>query len=278
MTSADRQQPWRDALRLADVEKRFFRGTPDEAIGLDGVNLVLTRGEFVTVVGSNGAGKSTLLGVISGAQTVDRGRVEIDGRDVTRQPAYERARLVGRVSQDPRAGTAGNLSVEQNMALALLRGQPRGLGRGVTPERRYQFRWTLAPLGLGLERRLGTAAGVLSGGQRQALALILATLVSPSLLLLDEHTAALDPRTAPTVLEITRRVVEDHHITTLMVTHNVEHAIQYGTRLIMMHAGRIVLDIAGEQKRALTVAELVARFEQQAHEHLVDDTLLLVRE
>ncbi len=277
MSEAD-PRPAREALRLVEVEKHYFRGTPDEVTALDGVSLVLTRGEFVTVVGSNGAGKSTLLGVISGTEAVDRGRVEIDGQDVTRQRAYERARHVARVSQDPRAGTASNLSVEQNMALALLRGQPRGLGRGVTPERRYQFRWTLAPLGLGLEHRLGTAAGVLSGGQRQALALVLATLVTPTVLLLDEHTAALDPRTAPTVLEITRRVVEAHRISTLMVTHNVEHAIQYGTRLIMMHAGRIVLDISGEQKRALTVADLVARFEQQAHEHLVDDTLLLARE
>jgi putative ABC transport system ATP-binding protein len=257
------------------VRRVFLRGTADEVVALDDIRLALESGEFVTVVGANGAGKSTLLNVVAGTQPVDAGRVELDGRDVTALPAYTRARFIGRVTQDPKAGTAASLSVEQNLALALLRGQARGLGQGVTPERRALFRRALAPLGLGLEARLATLASSLSGGQRQALALVLATLVPPRLLLLDEHTAALDPRTAPLVLDITRRLVEEQRITTLMVTHNIEQALAYGSRLLMLHAGRIVLDIAGQAKQALTVAELLARYERQAGERLTDDRVLL---
>ena len=262
-------------LGLTDVRRVFLPGTPDEVVALDNVRLALEAGEVVTVVGSNGAGKSTLLNVIAGTQPVDAGRVELDGRDVTALPAHARARFIGRVTQDPKAGTAASLSVEQNLAVALLRGQARGLGQGVTADRRALFKRTLAPLGLGLEGRLATLASTLSGGQRQALALVLATLVPPRLLLLDEHTAALDPRTAPLVLEITRRLVEEQRITTVMVTHNVEHALAYGSRLLMLHAGRIVLDISGEAKRALTVPELLARYERQAGERLADDRVLL---
>jgi putative ABC transport system ATP-binding protein len=264
-----------EVLRLEGVRKSFFRGTPDEAVALSDVHLAVSPGEFITIVGSNGAGKSTLLNVIGGTHPVDAGRVELDGWDLTGVPEHGRARYIGRVSQDPKAGTAASLSVEQNLALALLRGKPRGLGQGVDAHRRALFRDALAPLGLGLEARLSAPTGALSGGQRQALTLVMATLVPPRLLLLDEHTASLDPRTAPTVLAITRRLVEQGQITTLMVTHNVEHAIRFGTRLIMMHGGRIVLDIAGAQKRALTVAELVARFEEQAADRFVDDRLLL---
>ncbi len=262
-------------LRLDGLRKVFFRGTADEVVALSDVHLTVAPGEFLTIVGSNGAGKSTLLNVIGGLQSVEGGRVELDGRDVTAVPVHDRARHVGRVSQDPKAGTAASLSVEQNLALALLRGQPRGLGQGVNAERRERFRFALATLGLGLETRLAVSTGTLSGGQRQALALVMATIVSPRLLLLDEHTTSLDPRTAPIVLAITQRLVEEGRITTLMVTHNMEHAIRYGTRLLMMHGGRIMLDIAGAAKRALTVAELVARFEQQAADHVVDDRLLL---
>lgn len=261
-------------LELVGVRKTFFRGTSDEVVALRDIHLHLARGEFVTVVGSNGAGKSTLLHVICGLESVDEGRVVLDGQDLTALPEHRRAAAIGRVSQDPKAGTASNLSVEQNLALALLRGRARGLRQGVNAERRALFRQALEPLGLGLETRLSAPAGSLSGGQRQALALVMATLAAPKLLLLDEHTASLDPRAAPLVLEITRRLVEQSGITTLMVTHNMEHAIRFGTRLIMMHAGRIVLDIAGEQKRSLTVAELVARFERQAAERFVDDRLL----
>jgi putative ABC transport system ATP-binding protein len=265
----------RTVLRLVGVRKTFFRGTADEVVALHDVQLALAPGEFVTIVGSNGAGKSTLLNVVNGVHTVDGGRIELDGRDVTTVPEHGRARYLGRVSQDPKAGTAANLTVEQNLALALLRGQARGLRQAVDAERRALFRHALEPLGLGLEARLGAPAGILSGGQRQALTLVMATIVPPRLLLLDEHAASLDPRAAPTVLGITRRLVEEGQITTLMVTHNVEHAIRYGTRLVMMHGGRIVLDIAGAQKQALTVPELVARFEQQAADRFVDDRLLL---
>jgi putative ABC transport system ATP-binding protein len=247
----------------------------DEVEALAGIDLAVSAGDFVTIVGSNGAGKSTLLDVVCGSQNPDSGRVELDGRDVTSEPVFARARLIGRVNQDPKSGSAPNLTVEQNMALALLRGSRRGLGRGVTSERRTLFREILEPLGLGLEGRLSAPAGTLSGGQRQALALALARLSPPRLLLLDEHVAALDARVAPLVLDITRRLVEDEHITTLMVTHNLEQAIRFGNRLVMMHAGRVVLDIGGDHKRSLTVPELVARFEQRAAQPIVDDTLLL---
>jgi putative tryptophan/tyrosine transport system ATP-binding protein len=262
-------------LRLSGVRRVFGAATPDEVVALDDISLSLEAGEFVTLIGPNGAGKSTLLSVIAGSQPVDTGRIELDGRDVTALPAYARARFIGRVSQDPKAGSAASLSVEQNLAVAMLRGEARGLGQGVTRARRELFRKSLVGLGLGLEDRLATLAGALSGGQRQALALVLATLRTPRLLLLDEHAAALDPRTAPLVLEITRRLVEQQSITTLMVTHNVEHALHYGTRLLMLHAGRVVLDIAGEAKHALTVPELVARYEQQAGSRLADDRVLL---
>jgi putative ABC transport system ATP-binding protein len=262
-------------LELKSVRRVFQPGTPDEVIALNDISVSFQEGEFITLVGSNGAGKSTLLAAIAGAQPIDAGRIVLDGRDVTALPAYARAGFIGRVAQDPKAGTAAGLSVAENLAVALLRGQARGLGRGVTRERREVFRQALADLGLGLQERLNAPAGSLSGGQRQALALVLATLRTPRLLLLDEHAAALDPRTAPAVMEITRRLVEQQHITTLMVTHNVEHALSYGTRLLMLHAGKIVLDISGATKQALSVQDLIARYEQQAHETLADDRVLL---
>lgn len=262
-------------LQLEGIRRVFHRGTPDEVTALNDLSLSLEEGDFVTLVGSNGAGKSTLLNVISGSQPVDSGRVVLDGRDLTSLPAHSRAASIGLVTQDPRAGSAGTLSVEQNLALALLRGRARGLGQGVTRDRRAIFRQALEPLGLGLELRLSAAAGTLSGGQRQALALVLATLRTPRLLLLDEHVAALDPRTAPVVLEITRTLVEQHRITTLMVTHNVEHALTYGNRLLMLHAGRVVLDVAGTTKRTLTVSELITLYETQSGASLNEDRILL---
>jgi putative tryptophan/tyrosine transport system ATP-binding protein len=262
-------------LQLEHIRRVYHPGTPDEVVALDDLSLSLAEGDFVTVIGSNGAGKSTLLNVIAGSVQVDGGRVILDDRDLTSLPTHARARVVGRVSQDPKSGSAATLSVEQNLAVALLRGQARGLGQGVTRARREDFRAALKPLGLGLEDRLAVQAGTLSGGQRQALALVLATLRTPRLLLLDEHVAALDPRTAPLVLEITRQLVERHCISTLMVTHNVEHALVYGNRLLMLHAGRIVLDIAGQAKQALTVPELIARYEQQAGSRLSEDRILL---
>jgi putative ABC transport system ATP-binding protein len=262
-------------LGLETVRRVFDAGSPDEVVALQDVSLSLAEGEFVTVVGPNGAGKSTLLNVIAGSQPAQGGRIHLDGRDVTALKAYARARFIGRVTQDPKAGTAASLSVEQNLAVALLRGEARGLGQGVTRARRELFRKSLSGLGLGLEDRLTALAGSLSGGQRQALALVLATLRAPRLLLLDEHVAALDPRTAPIVLDITCRLVEQQRITTLMVTHNVEQALQLGSRLLMLHAGRIVLDIDGPAKQAMSVAELIARFEQQSGGRLADDRVLL---
>jgi putative tryptophan/tyrosine transport system ATP-binding protein len=262
-------------LELRGVHRVYRAGMPDEVVALDDVDLKLAESDFATVIGSNGAGKSTLLAVIAGTQPLDAGRVVLEGRDVSRLPAYARARSIGRVAQDPRAGTAESLTVEENLALALLRGQARGLGRGVTEARRALFRAALEDLGLGLEDRLGARVGTLSGGQRQALTLLLATLRSPRLLLLDEHVAALDPRTAPLVLDITRRLVEEQRITTLMVTHNVEHALVFGNRLLMLHAGRIVLDVSADEKRALGVPDLIARYEHQAHARLTDDRVLL---
>jgi putative ABC transport system ATP-binding protein len=262
-------------LRLERIRQVFHRGTPDEVTALADLSLDVEDGDFITLIGSNGAGKSTLLNVIAGSQRVDSGRIVLDGRDITSLAAHARAASIGLVTQDPRAGSAATLSVEQNLALALLRGRPRGLGQGVTRDRRVLFRQALEPLGVGLESRLTALAGTLSGGQRQALALVLATLRTPRLLRLDEHAAALDPRTAPVVLEITRTLVEQHRITTLMVTHNVEHALAYGNRLLMLHGGRIVLDIAGDAKRALTVPDLIARYEQQAGSRLSEDRILL---
>lgn len=247
-------------LKIANISKTFFAGTVNERRALVDLNLELAEGDFVTVIGSNGAGKSTLLNTISGRYPIDEGDIEIDGRSVARLKEYQRARYVGRVFQDPMAGTAPDLTIEQNLALALKRGQRRGLGRGLTKARREQFEAELESLELGLEKRLKAKVGLLSGGQRQALSLLMAGFTQPRILLLDEHTAALDPQRAALVTDLTERIVSDGNLTTLMVTHNMEQAITLGNRLIMMHEGQIVFQANAEEKQHLTVPMLLAEF------------------
>jgi putative ABC transport system ATP-binding protein len=258
-------------LELEQVSKSFSRGQREVIRALDDVSLSVRPGDFITIVGNNGAGKSTLLNVIAGLFPVDRGCVRLDGDDITRLPGHRRAKFVGRVHQDPGADTAPGMSIEENVAMALKRGQRRLLRRGVTKERRRQFHEYLQLGGLGLEHRLGSLVSTLSGGQRQALALMMAAISSPAVLLLDEHTAALDPRAARRMMELTERVVGDGHLTTLMVTHNMEQALRYGNRLVMMHQQRIVLDIAHDEKARLTVADLVERFEHEGRERLMGE-------
>ncbi|HLS65077.1 MAG TPA: ATP-binding cassette domain-containing protein [Ruania sp.] len=261
-------------LELTGITKTFFAGTVNERRALQDVNLRLAPAEFVTVIGSNGAGKSTLLNIVAGALTPDRGSVRIDDVEVTRLPDHRRARTIGRVFQDPMAGTAPSMTIEENLAIAYARGQRRGLRRGVTRAKRELFRTELASLELGLEHRLKTTVGLLSGGQRQALSLLMATFSEPAILLLDEHTAALDPTRAELVAALTTAAVQRHQLTTLMVTHNMDQALQLGTRLIMMHEGRIVVDISGERKQRASVADLLGAFERVKGAELDDRTLL----
>lgn len=262
-------------IALEAVAVTFGRGTPLESRALRGVDLALAAGEVVTVIGSNGAGKSTLLGVLTGDVRPDAGRVLIDGRDVTGTGAAERARLVARVFQDPVAGTCDQLSIEENMALALARGRRRGLALAVRRTERTLFRERLAALGLGLERRLGDPVRSLSGGQRQAVSLVMATLAPAAVLLLDEHTAALDPRTARFVLDLTDKVIAAHKLTALMVTHSMRQALDHGTRTVMLHEGRIILDVAGLDRSRLDVPDLVAMFHAVQGTELADDRLLV---
>ncbi|REE02654.1 ABC transporter ATP-binding protein [Citricoccus nitrophenolicus] len=261
-------------LTLTDVNKTFFPGTVNERRALRGIELHLREGDFVTVIGSNGAGKSTVLNVISGGLTPDSGTVTIDKRNVTRLKDHRRAALVGRVFQDPMAGTAPHLSIEENMAIADKRGATRMLGRGVTNAKRRRFAEELSVLELGLEDRLKAKVGLLSGGQRQALSLLMATFSDPRILLLDEHTAALDPQRAELVTRLTEQIVTDKGLTTLMVTHNMEQALRVGNRLVMMHDGQIILDLDEEQKRGKTVRDLLGEFEKIKGATLDDKTLL----
>ncbi len=247
-------------LELRSIRKVFFPDTPNQKVALDSLSLHLAPGDFVTVIGSNGAGKSTLLNVIAGEIRPDAGQVVIDGRDVTRLPDHKVAGLVSRVFQDPMAGTTPNGTIEQNMAMALARGHSHGLRRGVTRAKRELFREELTRLELGLEDRLRTDVGLLSGGQRQALSLLMATFNEPKVLLLDEHTAALDPSRADLVLRLTEDAVERHQLTTLMVTHNMQQALSLGNRLVMMHEGRVIYELSGEQKRHATVEDLMHEF------------------
>ncbi|QGU04546.1 ABC transporter ATP-binding protein [Corynebacterium comes] len=247
-------------LTVDNISKTFFPGTVNERVALDGLNLTLEEGDFVTVIGSNGAGKSTLLNAVAGRLFVDSGTVQIDGKKVNRLPEYKRARYVGRVFQDPLAGTAPNLTIEENLSLALLRGRRRGLGRGLNRKRREEFVDKLAALELGLEDRLPAKVGLLSGGQRQALSLLMAGFTNPRIMLLDEHTAALDPQRAELVTGLTERIVSEGGLTTLMVTHNMEQAIRLGNRLIMMHEGRIVYEADSDVKSRLTVKDLLQEF------------------
>lgn len=260
-------------LELTDVRKTFFRGTVNERVAIADLTLTLGEGEFVTVIGSNGAGKSTLLNLVSGKMRPDSGSVVIDGHDVTRLGDHQRGAYVGHVFQNPMAGTSPELTIEENLAIAYGRGKVRGLRRGVTRAKRDVFEAELASLELGLERRLKAKVGLLSGGQRQALSLLMATFSEPRILLLDEHTAALDPQRAALVTRLTGEVVARHNLTTLMVTHNMDQALKLGTRLVMMHEGRVILDIGAEHKARTTVADLLHEFEKIKGAAL-DDTLL----
>jgi len=262
-------------LEIKDIFKTFNAGTVNQKTALKGVSLHLNEGDFVTVIGGNGAGKSTLLNAIAGTWFVDSGTISIGGTDVTRLPEHKRAQYIGRVFQDPMMGTAATMQIEENLALALRRGKTRTLRAGITKSEREQYREMLKILDLGLEDRLTSKVGLLSGGQRQALTLLMASLVKPKLLLLDEHTAALDPKTAAKVLETTEKIVTRDHLTTLMITHNMRDAIQHGNRLIMLYEGRIVIDVSGEEKKKLTVPQLLELFSKISGSDEADDTLLL---
>jgi len=262
-------------LKIENIRKVFNAGTVNEKVALNGLSLELKPGDFVTVIGGNGAGKSTMLNSVAGVYAVDDGKILIDGVDVTHLPEYKRAKFIGRVFQDPMMGTAANMWIEENLALAARRGKPRTLRAGITQKERAFYKDQLKILDLGLEERMTSKVGLLSGGQRQALTLLMATLQKPKLLLLDEHTAALDPKTADKVLEATQKIVEANNLTTLMITHNMRDAIEYGNRLIMMYEGRIVVDVSGEEKKKLTVEHLLNLFSQASGSDEADDKLLL---
>ena len=262
-------------LRLENVHKTFDPGTINEKHALTGIDLSLSEGDFVTVIGGNGAGKSTLLNAVAGLWPIDCGRIIIDGQDVTGLPDFKRAAFIGRVFQDPMTGTAASMQIEENLALAARRGKRRTLKWRITAKERKSFREKLRLLELGLEDRMSAKTGLLSGGQRQALTLLMATLIKPKLLLLDEHTAALDPKTAQKVLAATERIISEDGLTALMVTHNMRDAILHGNRLIMMNEGNIILDIRGEQKRGLTVEDLLHKFEEISGEQFASDKAIL---
>lgn len=262
-------------LNVKHIFKTFNAGTVNEKLALDGVDLQLQEGDFVTMIGGNGAGKSTLLNSVAGVFMVDKGSIFIDHTDVTKLPEHRRANLLGRVFQDPMMGTAANMGIEENLALAYRRGQPRGLKWGISNRERDEYREVLKTLGLGLENRLSTKVGLLSGGQRQALTLLMATLKKPRLLLLDEHTAALDPKTAQKVLELSDQIIREHNITTMMVTHNMKDAIRYGNRLIMMYEGKIIFDISGEEKKSITMESLMEKFGKASGGEFANDRMLL---
>lgn len=262
-------------LRLSQVYKLFNAGTPNEKIALTNIDLHLNPGDFVTVIGSNGAGKSTLLNIVAGMMKPDAGELQIAGETVNRLPEFKRSRWIGRVFQDPMAGTAPHMSIEENLAMAYKRGQMRALQLGVTKSKREMFREQLSRLGIGLEDRLKAKVGLLSGGERQALSLLMATFTNPQILLLDEHTAALDPSRAELITRLTEQIVKEQQLTTLMVTHNMEQAIRLGNRLIMMDKGKIILDIEPELKASLTVERLLHEFEQISGNKLSDDRVVL---
>ena len=262
-------------LEVNNIWKTFNAGTVNEKTALRGVSLHLNDGDFVTVIGGNGAGKSTLLNAVAGVWPVDAGSISIGGVHLTHMPEHKRAKYIGRVFQDPMMGTAATMQIEENLALAARRGKARTLRAGISKAEREEYIERLKILDLGLENRLTSKVGLLSGGQRQALTLLMATLIKPQLLLLDEHTAALDPKTAAKVLDATDRIIEKDHLTTLMITHNMRDAIQHGNRLIMMYEGRIVIDVSGEEKRKLTVPQLLELFSKVSGSDEADDKLLL---
>ena len=262
-------------LEIRNISKTFNRGTINEKKALDGVNLNLNPGDFVTIIGGNGAGKSTTLNAIAGAWYVDSGQIIVDGTDITRLPEHKRAAYLGRVFQDPMTGTASTMSIEENMAIAARRGARRGLRWGISKKEREDYKRQLKELNLGLEDRLSSKVGLLSGGQRQAITLLMAAARKPKLLLLDEHTAALDPKTAAKVLEISDKIIAEHGLTAMMVTHNMKDAIAHGNRLIMMHEGKIIYDVSGEEKKRLHVSDLLAKFEEASGDEFANDRMML---
>lgn len=262
-------------ITLESCQKHFHKGSVNEVFALNNINLQIEEGDFITVIGSNGAGKSTLLNCIAGCFFPDTGKIIVNNQDVTRWPEYKRARYISRVFQDPLLGTCPSATIEQNLALAIKRGMRRGLGRGVKAKDRELFRRKLQHLGLGLEERLLDKVGLLSGGQRQALTMLMATMIRPEVLLLDEHIAALDPKTASRILMLTRDIIKEQGLTSLMITHNMKHAIAFGNRLIMLHQGRIILDVRDQEKAGLSVEDLVRRFYESQGEELAMDSMLL---
>ena len=262
-------------LEIQYVHKTFNAGTINEKVALNGVNLNLNPGDFVTIIGGNGAGKSTTLNAIAGVWSIDAGKIVIDGVDITKLSEHKRAAFLGRVFQDPMTGTAATMSIEENMAIAARRGQRRGLGWGITKKERESFKESLKTLDLGLEDRLSSKVGLLSGGQRQAITLLMASLKKPKLLLLDEHTAALDQKTAAKVLALSDKIISDHNLTAMMVTHNMKDAILHGNRLIMMHEGRVIYDVSGEEKKQLQVADLLKKFEEVSGGEFANDRMML---
>lgn len=262
-------------LDIINVHKTFNAGTINEKKALNGVNLHLNDGDFCTVIGGNGAGKSTTLNAVAGVWPIDEGAILVDGINITGEPEFKRAAYLGRVFQDPMTGTAATMEIQENLAMAARCGKRRTLGWGITGKEKDEYREMLKILDLGLEDRLTSKVGLLSGGQRQALTLLMATLQKPKLLLLDEHTAALDPKTAQKVLKVTDQIIAEHHLTALMVTHNMKDAIKHGNRLIMMHDGRVILDISGEEKKKLTVADLMHQFEVVSGEEFASDKAIL---
>ena len=264
-------------LKIEHIAKTFNPGTINQKKALRDLSLELANGDFVTVIGGNGAGKSTLLNAVAGVWPVDEGAIEIGGVDVTAMPEYKRAQYIGRVFQDPMRGTAAGMEIQENLALALRRGRKRGLSWGIKANEKDFYREALTKLGLGLQTRMTSKVGLLSGGQRQALTLLMATLEKPRLLLLDEHTAALDPKTAKKVLELTDEIIKERELTALMVTHNMKDAIQYGNRLIMMHEGRIIYDVAGEEKKNLQVEDLLKKFGEASGGEFANDRMMLAK-
>ena len=264
-------------LTLTNVRKTFNKGTINEKKALNGIDLHLDPGDFVTIIGGNGAGKSTMLNMIAGVYPIDSGKIVIDGVNISREPEYKRAKYIGRVFQDPMMGTAAGMEIQENLALAFRRGQKKGLGWGNKSEEKEFYYDALSRLGLGLQGRMTSKVGLLSGGQRQALTLLMATLKQPKLLLLDEHTAALDPKTAKKVLDLTEEIVDSQKLTALMVTHNMNDAIHIGNRLIMMHEGKIIYDVSGEAKKKLQVADLLQKFEEASGEKFANDRMMLAK-
>ena len=262
-------------LEIQNIHKTFNPGTINEKVALNGVNLNLNPGDFVTIIGGNGAGKSTTLNAIAGVWPVDEGKIIVDGVDITKLSEHKRALYLGRVFQDPMTGTAATMSIEENMAIAARRGERRGLGWGITKKERERYKEALKELDLGLEDRLSSKVGLLSGGQRHAITLLMASLKKPKLLLLDEHTAALDPKTAAKVLAISDKIIQEHQLTAMMVTHNMKDAIAHGNRLIMMHEGKIIYDVSGEEKKNLKVADLLAKFEEVSGGEFANDRMML---